>query len=46
MKLHFMKGKGSRPDFQVAVSGWENKWAQKVIRRFYGKRTPTEEFCA
>ena len=25
MKLHFMKGKGSRSDLQVAVSGWENK---------------------
>ena len=37
MKLHFMKGKGGRSALQVAVSGWENKWAQKVIRRFYGK---------
>ena len=25
MKLQFMKGKGSRSDLQVAVSGWENK---------------------
>ena len=25
MKLHFMKGEGSRSDLQVAVSGWENK---------------------
>ena len=25
MKLHFLKGKGSRYDLQVAVSGWENK---------------------
>ena len=25
MKLHFMKGEGSRFDLQVAVSGWENK---------------------
>ena len=25
MKLHFMKGKRSRSDLQVAVSGWENK---------------------
>ena len=25
MKLHCMKGKGSRSDLQVAVSGWENK---------------------
>ena len=25
MKLHFLKGKGSRSDLQVAVSGWENK---------------------
>ena len=25
MKLHFMKGKGSKSDLQVAVSGWENK---------------------
>ena len=25
MELHFMKGKASRSDLQVAVSGWENK---------------------
>ena len=25
MKLHFLKGNGSRSDLQVAVSGWENK---------------------
>ena len=25
MKLHFMKGKGSKSDLQAAVSGWENK---------------------
>ena len=25
MELHFMKGKGSRSDLQVAVSGQENK---------------------
>ena len=25
MELLFMKGKGSRSDLQVAVSGWENK---------------------
>ena len=25
MKLHFMKGKGSRSDLQVAVSEWEDK---------------------
>ena len=25
MKLRFMKGKGSRSDLQVAVSGWDNK---------------------
>ena len=46
MKLHFMKAKGSRSDLKVAISGWENKWAQKVIRRFYGKWTPKEEFWA
>ena len=45
MKLHFMKGKGSRFDLQVAVSGWENKWVPKAIRRFYRKWTPREEFC-
>ena len=39
MKLHFMKGKGSRSDLQMAVSGWDNKLmgSEKVIRRFYGK---------
>ena len=25
MELHFIKGKGSRSDLQVAVSEWENK---------------------
>ena len=25
MKLHFMKGKGSRSDLQVAILGWGNK---------------------
>ena len=25
MKLHFMKGKGSRSGLQMAVSGWENR---------------------
>ena len=25
MKLHFMKGKGSKSDLQVAFSAWENK---------------------
>ena len=25
MGLHFMKGKGSKSDLHVAVSGWENK---------------------
>ena len=25
MKLHFMKGKGSKSDLQVVASGWENK---------------------
>ena len=25
MELLFMKGKGSRSDLQVAVSGWDNK---------------------
>ena len=25
MKLHFVKGKESRSDLQVAVSEWENK---------------------
>ena len=25
MKLHFVKGKGSRSDLQVSISEWENK---------------------
>ena len=39
MKLHFMKGKESRSDLQMAVSGWDNKvmGTEKMIRRFYGK---------
>ena len=47
MKLHFMKGEGSRSDLQVAVSEWENKvMGTKMLRRFDGKCTPREEFCA
>ena len=40
-----MKKKGSKSDLQLAVPGWENKWVQKVIKRFYGNETPREEFC-
>ena len=47
MKLHFMKGEGSRSDLQVAVSGWENKvTGTESVKKFYGKWTPREEFCA
>ena len=47
MKLHFMKGKRSRSDLQVAVPGWENKvTGTESVKKFYGKWTPREEFCA
>ena len=42
-----MKGKRSRSDLQVAVSGWENKlMGAGSDKKFYGKWTPREEFCA
>ena len=41
-----MKGKGSRSDLQVAVSGWDNKVMGTESDRFYGKWTPRQEFCA
>ena len=30
-----MKKKGGKSDLQLAVTGWENKWVQKLIKRFY-----------
>ena len=42
-----MKGKRSRSDLQVAVSGWENKlMGAESDKKFYGKWTPRDEFCA
>ena len=47
MKLHFMKGKGSRYDLQVAVSGWENKvLGTESDKKICGKQTLRKEFCA
>ena len=46
MELHFMKGKGSRSDLQVAVSGWENKVMGTESNKFCGKWTLQKEFCA
>ena len=40
MKLHFMKGKGSRYDLQVAVSGWENKVMGTEIDKVLWKVDP------
>ena len=45
MKIHFVKEKRSKSDLQLAVPGWENKWVQKVIKRFYENWTPREELC-
>ena len=41
-----MKGKGSRSDLQVAVSGWENKVMGTEINKFCAKWTLKKEFCA
>ena len=47
MELHFIKGKGSRSDLQVAVSGWENKVIDTESgKKLCGKWTPRKEFCA
>ena len=43
MKLHFMKGEGSRSDLQVAVSGWENKEMGAESDKNCMQR---QEFCA
>ena len=46
MELHFMKGKASRPDLQVVVSGWENKvLGTESDKKICGKQTPRKEFC-
>lgn len=48
MKLQFIeekKKKCGRSNLQLAVPGWENKWVQKVIKRFCEKWTPRKEFC-
>ena len=46
MELHFMKGKASRSDLQVAVSGWENKvLGTESDKKICGKQTPRKEFC-
>ena len=41
----FYEEKRSKSDLQLAVPGWENKWVQKVIKRFYENWTPREELC-
>ena len=47
MELHFIKGKGSRSDLQVAVSEWKNKVMDtESDKKFCGKWTPRKEFCA
>ena len=39
MKLHFMKGKGSKSDLQVVASGCENKVTGTESDKFCGKWT-------
>ena len=42
-----MKGKGSRPDLQVAISGWENKvLGTESGKNFCRKWTLRKVFCA
>ena len=46
-EVTFYEGEGGRSDLQVAVSGWENKvTGTESVKKFYGKWTPREEFCA
>ena len=45
--MHFIKGKGSRSDLQVAVSGWKNKVMNtERDKKVCGKWTPRKQFCA
>ena len=48
MELHFMKGKGSRSDLQMAVSGWQNKvmGTEHDKKVFMESGPQKEEFCA
>ena len=47
MELYFMKGKGSKPDLQVAVSEWENKVTDtESDKKVCGEWTLRKEFCA
>ena len=47
MKLHFMKGKRSSSDLQVAVLGWENKgMGTETDKEVFGKWTQRKGFCA
>ena len=46
MKLHFMKGKGSKSDLQVVASGWENKvMGTESDKKFCGKWTLRKVLC-
>ena len=40
MELHFIKGKGSRSDLQVAVSEWENKMLDIESDKGFVERGP------
>ena len=45
MELHFIKGKRSRSDLQVAVSRWKNKVMDtETDKKICGKWTPRKEF--
>ena len=47
MKLHFMKGKGSRSVLQLAVSGWKNKvMGTEIYKKLCGKWALRKEFFA
>ena len=47
MKLHSVKGKGSRSDLLVAVFGWKNKVMNtESVKKFCGTWTLRKEFCA
>ena len=47
MELHFIKGKESKSDLQVALSEWENKVMHtESDKKVCGKWTLRKEFCA
>ena len=45
MELNFVKGKGSKPDLQVAFLGWKNTVMGTESNEVCEKGTMSKEFC-